>query len=757
MKNKETKNTEHKITKPKVKAGGIPSVVSASKHLLRELSPFRASKVMFQLNQFNGPDCPGCAWPDPDPERSSLGEYCENGAKAIAEEATSKIVNADFFKNNRISELKNKDEYYLGKLGRIAQPVYKKSGSDHYEEVSWDAAFTIIGNKLQSLHSPNEAIFYTSGRTSNEAAFLYQLFVREYGTNNLPDCSNMCHESSGVALTETIGVGKGTVKLEDFYNTDLIIIAGQNPGTNHPRMMKALQKAKANGAKIISINPLKEAGLIGFDDPQSVKGVFGIASRLTDLYLQVRINGDVPLLKAIMFLLLQAEEKNPGKIFDSEFIKKNTHGFDNFIKDLKEQNLNSLSENCGISIREIQQAADLIIKSEKIIYCWAMGLTQHKNAVDNISEIVNLLLLKGSIGKPGAGACPVRGHSNVQGDRTMGIYEKPNHNFLDKLKNVYGFNPPYDHGYDTVDAMKAMHKGKAKVFFAMGGNFLSATPDTNYTGEGLENCELTVSVATKLNRTHFFTGEESLILPCLARTDSDFKNGKEQFVSVENSMGIVHQSKGTLKPVSNKLLSEPEIVCRLAKSALKNKTKIDWDKMLVDYDNIRNEIEKVIPGFENYNSRVRINGGFYLPNSARDGNFNTLTGKAIFTISEIPLLNLADAEYLMMTIRSHDQFNTTIYGMDDRYRGILNTRRVILMNKTDIKNAGLHHNELVNLATYYGKERLVENFRIVEYDITERCVATYFPEANPIIPYSETARKSNTPISKSIIIKILKK
>ncbi len=756
MKSKKTNNKEHKITEPKTKAGGVPSVVSATKHLLKEMSPFRASKVMFQLNQFNGPDCPGCAWPDADTERSSLGEYCENGAKAIAEEATSKIVTLNFFKNNKISELKEKDEFYLGKLGRIAQPVYKKSGSDNYEEISWDTAFTIIGNKLSSLSSPNETIFYTSGRTSNEAAFLYQLFAREYGTNNLPDCSNMCHESSGVALTETIGVGKGTVKLEDFYNTDLIIIAGQNPGTNHPRMMKALQKAKANGAKIISINPLKEAGLIGFDDPQSVKGVFGIASKLTDLYLQVRINGDVPLLKAIMFLLFQEEEKAPGKIFDLDFIKNNTDGFENFIKDLKQQDLNSLSENCGISIGEIRQAVELIIKSERIIYCWAMGLTQHKNAVDNISEIVNLLLLKGSIGKPGAGACPVRGHSNVQGDRTMGIYEKPKHEFIDKLNEVYDLNAPFDYGLDTVESMTAMHTGKAKVFFAMGGNFLSATPDTNYTGEALENCELTVSVATKLNRTHFFTGEESLILPCLGRTDLDIKNNKEQFVSVENSMGIVHQSRGTLKPPSVKLLSEPEIVCRLAKATLNSRSKVNWDKMLEHYDNIRDEIEKVIPGFDNYNKRVRNNGGFYLPNSARDGNFNTLSGKAMFTTSEIPTLELADDEYLMMTIRSHDQFNTTIYGLDDRYRGILNGRRVILMNKADIKKAGLKHNDTVNLATYYDKERMVENFKIVEYDIKERCVATYFPEANPIIPYTETARKSNTPVSKSIIIKISK-
>lgn len=743
-----------KIKKPKVKAGGIPSIVSATKHLLKEMNPAKAGKVMFKLNQFNGPDCPGCAWPDSDGERSSLGEYCENGAKAIAEEATSKVVTPDFFKKHKISELKNKDEFYLGKLGRITQPVYKRSGSDYYEEISWEKAFKIIGDKLNSLASPNEAIFYTSGRTSNEAAFLYQLFVREYGTNNLPDCSNMCHESSGVALTETIGVGKGTVKLEDFYNTDLIIIAGQNPGTNHPRMMKALQKAKANGAKIISINPLKEAGLIGFEDPQSTKGFFGITSQLTNIYLQIRINGDVPLLKAIMLLLLREEEKNPGKIFDTEFIKNNTSGYQEFISELRKQDLDSLAENCGLSLEEISKAVNLIINSKKIIYCWAMGLTQHKNAVDNIAEIINFLLLKGSIGKPGAGACPVRGHSNVQGDRTMGIYEKPKKEFLDKLREVYSFAPPYENGYDTVEAMEAMHAKKAKVFFAMGGNFLSATPDTNYTGEALENCELTVNVSTKLNRTHFLTGDESLILPCLGRTDSDYKKGKEQFVSVENSMGIVHQSQGNLMPPSKKLLSEPEIVCRLAKAAIIN-SKVNWDKMIDHYDNIRDEIEKVIPGFENYNKRVRNNGGFYLPNSARDGNYNTITGMAMFTICETPELKLEDDEYLMMTIRSHDQFNTTIYGMNDRYRGIIKGRRIVLINKKDIHKAGLKHNQVVTLASYYEKERLVENFKIVEYEITERCVATYFPETNPIIPYTETARKSNTPASKSIKIKIL--
>jgi len=746
-----------KIKKPKKTAGGIPAVVSSAKHLLSEMDIMKAGKVMFKLNQFDGPDCPGCAWPDSDKERSSLGEYCENGAKAIAEEATNKTVTPEFFKNNSVSSLANAEEFYLGKLGRITQPMYKPKDSDFYEEVSWDAAFAIIAGKLNSLASPNEAIFYTSGRTSNEAAFLYQLFVREFGTNNLPDCSNMCHESSGVALSETLGIGKGSVKLEDFDEADLIIIAGQNPGTNHPRMLRALSEAKRHGAKIISINPLKETGLLNFEDPQSVKHLLGIATKITDLYLQVRINGDVPLLKAIMFLMLEAEEKNPGTVFDSDFIKNKTHGYDEFITDLKKQNLEALAFNCGIPIGEIKHAAELLINSKKIIFCWAMGLTQHKNAVDNIQEIVNLLLLKGSIGKPGAGACPVRGHSNVQGDRTMGIYEKPSAAFIKKLRDVYDIEAPFEHGYDTVDAMKAMHDGKAKFFFAMGGNFLSATPDTNYTAEALKNCELTVNVSTKLNRTHFNCGAESIIIPCLGRTDIDIKNDKEQFVTVENSMGIVHQSKGNLKPVSEKLLSEPEIVCRLAEASLGKKSKIAWSRMLEDYDNIRNEIEKVIPGFENYNERVREQSGFYLPNCAREGNFDTPIGKAIFSICEVPEFNLKQDEYLMMTIRSHDQFNTTIYALNDRYRGIIDGRRVMLMNKNDIQQAGLKRNQIVHIASYYDNiERIAENFRVVEYEIPSRSIATYFPEANPVIPVSETARKSNTPISKSIKVKLIK-
>ncbi|MEM7382046.1 MAG: FdhF/YdeP family oxidoreductase, partial [Bacteroidota bacterium] len=674
-----------KKTTPKETAAGLPAVLSSGKHLLKEMGPGRAFKVLQNLNQKDGIDCPGCAWPDPDDERSTLAEYCENGAKAIAEEATQKKLLPSFFAKHSIAELSSWSDYELGKKGRIAQPMFLEKGASHYKEISWDEAFNRIGRQLNALENPNEAIFYTSGRTSNEAAFLYQLFVREFGTNNLPDCSNMCHESSGVALSETLGIGKGSVSLQDFYETEVILIMGQNPGTNHPRMLSALQKAKKAGAKIIAINPIKEAGLMHFSNPQQIKGLLGARTKLADLYLQPRINGDMALLQAIVKLLLDKEDQNPGTVFDLEFIRQKTEGFQSYIEHIRAQDLESLEKESGVDLDTLKEVALLLEKKQKIIGCWAMGLTQHKNSVNTIKEVVNLLLLKGSVGKKGAGTCPVRGHSNVQGDRTMGIYEKPSHSFLDKLEEKFGFSAPRAHGYDTVESIKAMHQGSARVFFAMGGNFLSATPDTHYTAEALRKCDLTAQVSTKLNRSHLVHGKEALILPCLARTDEDVKQGERQFVSVENSMGVVHSSTGKLKPVSKKLLSEPEIVCRLAKSVLPE-SNIPWTGFISNYDKIRDAIESCIPGFENYNERVRQAAGFYLPNGARENNYKTLSGKAQFSVSRTDPIKLEPGELLMMTIRSHDQFNTTIYGLNDRYRGIYNERRVILMNPEDIKD-----------------------------------------------------------------------
>ena len=747
-----------KLGEIKKSAAGLPAIVESVKQVVGEAGLARGLKALAAMNKKGGFDCPSCAWPDPDDERSALGEYCENGAKALAEEATLKKLTPEFFAQHAVQDLAALTDYEIGRKGRIAQPMFLPAGGTHYQPISWDDAFNKIGRALNSLSSPDEAIFYTSGRTSNEAAFLYQLFVREYGTNNLPDCSNMCHESSGVALGESLGIGKGSVKLEDFYEAEVIIILGQNPGTNHPRMLTALQKAKANGARIIAVNPLPETGLMGFNNPQQVKGLLGMDTQLTDIFLPVKINGDLALLKAIEYLLWQHELRQPEQVFDHTFIDKNTEGFAAFINDLRQQNPEQLAEVCGIPMAQLIEVADLLKDKTKIIACWAMGLTQHINAVDTIKEIVNLLLLKGSIGKPGAGTCPVRGHSNVQGDRTMGIYEKPSQQFLDSIAANFNFQPPQHPGYDVVEAIKAMHGRKATVFIAMGGNFLSATPDTNYTATALRKCDLTVQVSTKLNRSHLVHGQEALILPCLGRSDKDLLNGEEQIVSCENSMGVVQLSKGVLQPVSDQLLSEPVIVCRLAKATLGARSTINWDKYLENYDSIRDDIERTIPGFGDYNKRVRDPGGFYLPNCNREGSFNTASKKAHFNIAPITTIHMAEDELLMMTIRSHDQFNTTIYGLNDRYRGIYKERRVILMNQQDMERRNLQQGDVVDIYNHHGGvERVAHKFIVVPYPIPPQCTATYFPETNVLVPVNSVAKKSNTPVSKAVVVTVKKR
>ena len=739
-------------------AAGITGVKVAVQHVFSEMGPARGLKALFNLNQKGGVDCPSCAWPDPDDDRSSIGEYCENGAKAIAEEATSKKLTATFFEKYSVAELAELNDYEIGKKGRLAEPMYLPEGATHYQPISWNEAFKKVADGLKACDHPDEAVFYTSGRTSNEAAFLYQLFVRQFGTNNLPDCSNMCHESSGVALGESLGIGKGSVKLEDFYESEVIFIIGQNPGTNHPRMLSALQKAKSNGATIISVNPLPETGLVAFKDPQSVKGALGIKAKLTDIFLQVKINGDLALLQAISYLLIQEEEANPGLVFDHEFIEDKTYGFNEWKKHIQSLDFDFLVDQSGISRELIYKTVKAIAHKKKIIACWAMGLTQHKNAVDTIKEVVNLLIAKGSIGKTGAGTCPVRGHSNVQGDRTMGIFEKPPKALLDRIEGNFGFSPPREHGYDVVDSIKAMHSGKVKVFFAMGGNFLSATPDTLYTAEALEKTELTVQVSTKLNRSHLITGKEALILPCFGRTDHDYLNGELQFVTTENSMGVIQMSKGVLKPVSENLKSEPMIVCHLADAYFGEESPVRWRWYMESYDNIRWDIERTIPGFDHYNDRVRLPGGFYLPNSSREGNFeNTATGKANFNLANVKPIYLEEGELIMQTLRSHDQFNTTIYGLDDRYRGISNERRVIFMNEYDIKEQGFEEGDRVDLFNHHNdRERVAKNFIIIPFSIPKGCTATYFPETNVLVPIDSVAEKSNTPTSKMVILRLRK-
>ena len=756
--------THLKVTEAKTWAAGIPGVMAAMSDVFAEAGVVRGLKGLSKMNQKGGFDCSSCAWPDEDGDRSPIAAYCENGAKALAEEATKKKLTADFFAKNSVADLAGLSDMELGKKGRIAFPVYLPKGGTHFQPISYEEGYDKVAEVLNGLGSPDEGAFYTSGRLSNEASFMYQLFVREFGTNNMPDCSNMCHESSGVALLETIGFGKGSVTLEDFSHTELIIMMGINPATNMPRMLDNLQKAKDNGAKIIAINPLKEAGLIGFNNPQQVKGVVDsllnkAATKMADQYLQVKINGDMAVLQAIEKLLFEAEGAQPGTVFDATFIEKNTVGYDGLKTHLAEQSLESLAESAGIPVEQLREAAELIRGRKKIIVCWAMGITQQKNGVDTIKEIVNLILLKGSLGIPGGGLCPVRGHSNVQGNRTMMIWEQPPAWFLDKLKEVFGFEPPREHGVDVVNCIKAMHEGKIKVFFAMGGNFLSATPDTGYTAAAMRKLKLNVNVSTKLNRTHLVHGEEAIIFPTLARSDKDLVDGVEQFVSCENSMGVVQMSKGILKPIAKDLRNENRIICEIAKTVLGSRTKVDWDKYVQNYDAVRDLVEKFIPGFGDYNKRVREPGGFYLPNGPRAGKFSSkkFGDKMPFSISRVPEISMEADDYRMATIRSHDQFNTTIYGMDDRYRGIHGERRVVFMNPSDIAASGLQAGDKVDLFNYYeGIERVARLFVVVPYDIPSRCTATYYPETNVLVPIGSVAEKSNTPTSKLVVIKIRK-
>ena len=735
-------------------AGGIPAIVVTAKTAFSEMGVVRGVRTLLQLNQTGGFDCPGCAWPEPEGERSHA-EFCENGAKHVADEATRKRLTPEFFRQWSVADLAGKSDHWLGKQGRITEPLVLRRGATNYEAISWDDAFALIAGELNALTHPDEAVFYTSGRTSNEAAFLYQLFVRLFGTNNLPDCSNMCHESSGSALGETIGVGKGTVTLEDFDLAQAIFVIGQNPGTNHPRMLSALEKAKRNGCKLVHINPLPEVGMTRFKHPQDVLGLVGAGTTLADLFLQVRINGDVALLKGIMKAVFEAEERQPGRVLDREFIEKFTSGFEEFAAALSSVSWTEISEQSDVAKDQIEAAARIFIESERTIFCWAMGLTQHKNAVGNIQEIVNLMLLRGQIGKPGAGLCPVRGHSNVQGDRTMGIWERPTDAFLERLGAEFNFEPPRRHGFDTVQTIAALHERKAQVFFALGGNFLSATPDTEFTAEALRRSRLTAHVSTKLNRAHLITGEQALILPCLGRTEIDAQESGPQFVTTENSMGVVQASRGFLPPASRNLLSEPAIVARLAMATLGDRANVDWQTLAADYDLIRDRISRVVPGFDDYNSRVRRPGGFYLPNAARERIFNTPQGRAVFTVHDLPRHDLDPDQFLMMTIRSHDQFNTSIYGLDDRYRGVYGGRRVVFLNADDIRARGLSEGQTVDLFSHFeGEERVARRFVIVPYSIPRRCAATYFPETNVLVPLRSVADKSNTPVSKSVVISI---
>jgi len=754
-----------KIEEPKKSAAGIPAILSTFREISEKTGLIRGLRLLMNLNQKGGIDCNACAWTDPEGDRT-IAEFCENGAKAIADEAVRKKIGAEFFAKYSVDELAQKSDKWLNEQGRLTQPMILREGKKHYEPISWQEAIHTIAKELNSLASPDEAVFYTSGRTSNEAAFLYQLFVRQFGTNNLPDCSNMCHESSSVALTESLGFGKATIRLEDLENADLIIIMGQNPGTNAPRMMSHLRKAKEKGAKIIAVNPILEAGLIGFVDPnpQHYKSLTKYAltvlehrpTKLADLYLQVRVGGDMAFLKGVMKTLLEWEKRSPSPIFNYDFITKKTEGFQEFIANLEKISWEDILSQSGLTKKQIEKVAEVYARSSRVVTCWAMGITQHKQAVETIQDIINLHLLRGNIGKFGAGLCPVRGHSNVQGDRTMGIWSKiPK--FREAMERRFHFRVPEKEGYSTTEAIKAMYEGKVKVFFALGGNFLSAAPDTEYTKRAFRNCELTAQVITKLNRTAVVTGKKALILPCLGRTEKDFTGGKKQFVSTESTMLNVQMSKGVLEPISDELRSEIWIICKLARATLKGRSTVNWEAMANDYDLIRDTISKIVPGFENYNQRIRKPGGFYLPNPPRQGIFPTDSGKAKFTASKLEKIETAPDELLLTTIRAHDQFNTTIYTEDDRYRGISGSRKVIFMNEIDMISRKLKQGDLVDVVSQFnGEERKIRGLTVVAYPIAKGCAAMYFPEANPLVPIESVAEKSLCPTSKLVKIKVFK-
>ncbi|NKI96988.1 FdhF/YdeP family oxidoreductase [Rhizobacter sp. SG703] len=747
-------------------AGGWGALKSVAQQLLQHGIAAKGAKTMLSANQPDGFDCPGCAWPDRD--HTSTFEFCENGVKAVAAEATSKRATPEVLGAHTVSWLAEQSDFFLEDMGRITHPMVYDAASDRYQPIAWDQAFAMIARELRALPDPNQAIFYTSGRTSNEAAFLYQLFVREYGTNNFPDCSNMCHEPSGSGLRPTIGVGKGTVTLDDFELADAIFIFGQNPGTNHPRMLGELRDASKRGAKIVSFNPLRERGLERFANPQNAIEMATLGSTpISSHYFQLRIGGDLALVKGMCKHLFELDDRaqrdGTARVLDVAFIAEHTHGFEAFEADVRAESWSTIEAESGLAEAQVRQAGDLYAGASRVIACWGMGITQHQHSVATIQMITNLLLTRGNLGRPGAGACPVRGHSNVQGDRTMGIYEKPAPAFLDRLADVFGFEPPRAEGFDTVGAIEAMVDGRGKVFFAMGGNFAAATPDTHATWKGLRRCELTVHVATKFNRSHVIHGRQALLLPCLGRTEVDLQAAGAQGVTVEDSMSMVHLSSGLNAPASPMLLSEPMIVARLAAATLPA-SKTPWLWLVEDYSRIRDKIEAVFDDFSGFNEKIRKPGGFRLRNTASERVWVTASHKAEFSAHPVPrdtavhrARKQTDAVVLTLaTVRSHDQYNTTIYGMDDRYRGVYGHRRVVFIHRDDLKDIGMKAGDWVDITSvYFGDDgnderRTAEKFLLVEYDIPRGCIASYYPETNALVPLQSFAIGARTPTSKSI-------
>ncbi|MGS2872795.1 FdhF/YdeP family oxidoreductase [Enterobacter huaxiensis] len=735
-------------------AGGWGALKATAIAVRTQMDTLDAPATLLRTNQPDGFDCPGCAWPDK--EHKSTFQFCENGAKAVTWEATSKRVTPEFLAKNTVTSLLAKSDFELEGYGRLTRPLRYDRASDTLQPVEWDDAFERIGEVLRGLE-PDSVEFYTSGRASNEAAYLFQLFAREYGTNNFPDCSNMCHEATSVGLPHSIGIGKGTVSLDDFDKTELVISIGHNPGTNHPRMMGTLHELARRGVPIIVFNPLRERALERFADPQSVieMATYG-STDIASTYFQVKAGGDAAALKGIAKHLLQREAER-GDVLDRAFIAEHTHGFDDFAADITRTAWEDIERESGLARSALKSVAEAYAKSNATIITYGMGITQHNKGTANVRLIADVLLMRGNIGKPGAGICPLRGHSNVQGNRTVGITEKPSAQFLGRLKDVFGFEPPAHHGHDAVAATQAMIDGRSKALLCLGGNFAVAMPDHENGFPAMNTLDLSVHVGTKLNRTHLLVGKETYILPCLGRTELDVQATGRQSITVEDSMSMVHASSGKLKPASPLLRAEPAIVAGMAKATLKN-TRVDWFELVADYDRIRNLIEQTIPGFDRYNDRIRIPGGFRMPLPPTQRVWPTATGKAMFSVFDGVDENAGgegDNVLRLITLRSHDQYNTTIYALDDRYRGVFGRRDVLFMNEGDMAQLGLEHGDRVDIETALpGKHQRLNDITLVAYNIASGTVGAYYPEANVLVPLDYLDKESGTPSYKSVPVNI---
>jgi molybdopterin-dependent oxidoreductase alpha subunit len=747
-------------------AAGWGALIAVTQSWLGSENAFKNIRAMLKTNQNGGFDCPGCAWGE-SPE-SGMVKFCENGAKAVNWEATGRLVNPAFFSKYTVSALAAQSDYWLEYQGRLTHPMRYDASLDRYVETGWDDAFALIAKHLKELTSPDQAEFYTSGRASNEAAYLYQLFVRAYGTNNFPDCSNMCHEASGLGMDDSVGVGKGTVTFDDLEEADAIFVIGQNPGTNHPRMLEPLREAVKRGAQVICFNPLKERGLERFQHPQHPLEMLTNGSEPTSsAYFRPALGGDMAAFRGIAKFLLEWErdalENNGEAVFDRAFIAEHTSGLESYLAEVDATSWEHIVEQSGLSLADIELAARMYRRAKRVIMCWAMGVTQHTHSVVTVQEIINVQLLRGNIGRPGAGLSPVRGHSNVQGDRTMGINELAPPELIDALEARFDFKVPRRHGHNTVMAIAAMEDGRSKVFIGLGGNFAQATPDTPRTHAALRQCDLTVHIATKLNRSHLVTGREALILPCLGRTDIDMQEEGPQGVTVEDTFSMVHISHGQLKPKSSLMRSEPAIIAGIANATL-GKHPIDWLWAVADYSRIRDLIADTIPGFKDFNRKLLHPGGFHLGNNAAQRIWKTASGKAQFTSSELPAHLVSEGvrnldvkpELILQTMRSHDQYNTTLYGLDDRYRGVYGMRDVVFVNEQDIRKLGYEPGQKVDMVSLWGdgRERRVSGFTLIAYDIPPGQAAAYYPETNPLVPLESYGDRTFTPTSKFIAIRL---